>query len=147
VWELEVPLRSPRLSTEADVGAMVEDFHSVHERVFAVKEPGQHVECLYWKGRATATLTKPELRRFESNGADPRPDRSRRAWLGLGAPVDAAVYLGDSLEAGQHLGGPAIVEEPTTTVVVYPGWSLAVTSSGDYLLEREAGLAAAGTPR
>jgi N-methylhydantoinase A len=137
VWELEVPLRTARLVSEADVAAMIEGFHAVHERVFAVREPGQYVECLYWKGRATASLTKPELRPFEPNGADPRPDRRRHAWLGSGSPVDAAVYLGESLSAGQRLSAPAIVEEPTTTIVVYPGWSLAVGDTGDYLLERE----------
>jgi N-methylhydantoinase A len=147
VWELEVPLRSPRLSTEAQVGAMVDDFHTVHERVFAVKEPGQHVECLYWKGRATAILAKPELRRFEASRVDPRPDRRRRAWLGSDEALDVAVYLGDSLVTGQRLTGPAIVEEPTTTVIVYPGWSLEVTPSGDYLLEQTAGVAEGGAGR
>ena len=135
VWELEVPLANGRLEGEADIAAMVEAFHAVHERVFAVKEPGQHIECLYWKGRATATLPKPEVRRSEPTGAEARPDRRRRVWLA--AAADAPVYLGESLTAGQHLSGPAIVEEPTTTVVVYPGWSLTVTASGDYLLERE----------
>jgi N-methylhydantoinase A len=143
VWELEVPLRSARLSTEADVAAMVDDFHAVHERVFAVKEPGQHVECLYWKGRATAALAKPALRELDPNGNEPRPQRTRRAWLEPDGPVDAAVLPGGSLAAGQRVSGPAIVEEPTTTVVVYPGWVLTVTSSGDYLLEREAAAPAA----
>src|SRR5262249_21871264 len=59
VWELEVPLAAPQFGDGADVAAMVDAFHDVHDRVFAVKEPGQYVECLYWKGRATATLTKP----------------------------------------------------------------------------------------
>jgi len=139
VWELEVPLAKKRLENETDVAEMVEAFHRAHERVFAVKEPGQYVECLYWKGRATALLSKPELRGFARNGADPRPHRARRIWLGPGAVADADVYLGGSLSAGQRFGGPAIVEEPTTTIVVNPGWSLAVGETGDYLLEREPG--------
>ena len=139
VWELDVPLAKKRLESETDVADMVEAFHRAHERVFAVKEPGQYVECLYWKGRATALLSKPELHRLARNGADPRPHRARRIWLGPGAVADADVYLGGSLSAGQRLGGPAIVEEPTTTIVVNPGWSLAVGETGDYLLEREPG--------
>jgi N-methylhydantoinase A len=115
---------------------LVEGFHHVHERVFAVKEPGQYVECVYWKGRATASLPKQELRRLKSNGADTRSDRQRRAWLGLETPTETPVYLGPSLSAGQRVAGPAIVEEPTTTIVVHPGWSLSVTPKGDYLLER-----------
>jgi N-methylhydantoinase A len=137
VWELEVPLRTSRIENESDVAELVEAFHSVHERVFAVKEPGQHIECLYWKGRATASLSKPELRRFDSKGAELRSDRGRPAWWGPCAPVDANVYLGETIPTGRRITGPAIVEEPTTTIVVYPGWSLTVSDTGDYLLERE----------
>ena len=122
---------------DRNIAALVEAFHSVHERVFAVKEPGQHIECLYWKGRATASLPKPELRRLDSNGAEPRPDGGRPAWWGPGAPVHANVYLGETIPAGRRITGPAIVEEPTTTIVVHPGWSLTVGDTGDYLLERE----------
>jgi N-methylhydantoinase A len=31
--------------------------------------------------------------------------------------------------------GPAIIEEPTTTIVVYPGSSATVTAGRNYLLE------------
>jgi N-methylhydantoinase A len=136
VWELEVPLRNGCFDDDEDVATMVDDFHVVHERVFAVKEPGQHVECVYWKGRGTARLPKPTLRRPESNGSATQAARVRPAWLGLDAATDTPVYLGSSLVPGEGLGGPAIVEEPTTTIVVHAGWSLTVTSTGDYLLER-----------
>ena len=138
VWELEVPLGAGSFADDGDVERMVEAFHDVHERVFAVKEPGQYVECIYWKGRATAALPKPRLPHFEANGAGP-PTRSglRQASFGSDGAVDAPIYLGSTLSAGQRLSGPAIVEEPTTTVVVNPGWSLTVTATGDYLLEQE----------
>ena len=138
VWELEVPLGAGSFADDGDVERMVEAFHDVHERVFAVKEPGQHVECIYWKGRATAALPKPPLPHFEANGAGP-PTRSglREASFGIDGAVDAPIYLGSTLSAGQRLSGPAIVEEPTTTVVVNPGWSRTVTATGDYLLEQE----------
>ena len=40
-----------------------------------------------------------------------------------------------SLPAGTRIEGPAILREPTTTVVVYPGSSALVTQHGNYLLE------------
>jgi N-methylhydantoinase A len=42
---------------------------------------------------------------------------------------------GPSLPAGTRIDGPAILREPTTTVVVYPGSSAVVTQHGNYLLE------------
>jgi N-methylhydantoinase A len=137
VWELEVPLSRSRFESEADVEELVEAFHDVHERVLAVKEPGQYAECLYWRGRATASLPKPELPLFDIGDVEAaQPARVRPAWFGGDAATDVPIYLGESLRAGQRFDGPAIVEEPTTTVVVHPEWSLQVTETGDYMLQR-----------
>jgi N-methylhydantoinase A len=138
VWELEVPLVGSRFASEDDVAEMVDMFHEAHERVFAVKEPGQYVECLYWKGRATARLPKPEPDLLQAGDAAPASTRSRRLWLGPDAAGEATIHFGSSLLAGDEIRGPAIVEEPTTTIVVYPGWTLTVSETGDYLLERAA---------
>ena len=54
---------SPRSSSRtSDVRAVEEAFHVTHERIFAVREPGQYLECLLWKARATAVLEKPTVR-------------------------------------------------------------------------------------
>ena len=123
VWELEVPLAAGHFEEPADVEAMVQAFHRVHERVFAVSEPGQYIECIYWKGRATARLPKPELAHAALDGArPPQPVSVRRAWFGAQGALDTRCFRAESLSAGHSIVGPAIIEEPTTTVVVYPGW-------------------------
>ena len=137
VWELDVALPSKRFESQADVDALVAAFHETHERVFAVKELGQSVECLYWKGRARVHLPKPTLAAAtgEAQGApsaEPRP-----MWWGGDDPQQTPVFLGAALSPGERIAGPAVVELPTTTVVVYPGWTATVTERGDYLLERE----------
>jgi len=146
VWELDVALPSRRFESQADVDALVAAFHETHERVFAVKELGQSVECLYWKGRARVHLPKPTLAAAtgEAQGApsaEPRP-----MWWGGDDPQQTPVFLGAALSAGERIAGPAVVELPTTTVVVYPGWTATVTERGDYLLERER-VSAAGANR
>jgi len=47
------------------------------------------------------------------------------------------VCSADLVRPGEVIAGPAVVELPTTTVVVYPGWAATVTERGDYLLEHE----------
>ncbi|MFI5038362.1 MAG: hydantoinase/oxoprolinase family protein [Solirubrobacterales bacterium] len=133
VWELDVPLPARRFD---DVSALVQAFHDTHERVFAVSEPGQRVECLTWKGRASVALPKPAPQRVASNGAGPRAARSRPAWWGADEPVDSPVLEGEHLSAGVSVRGPAIVELPTTTVVVYPEWVLDVNEHGDFVMSR-----------
>jgi N-methylhydantoinase A len=141
-WELEVPLSVAQFSDEADVASLVDGFHAVHERVFAVSEPGQHVECIYWKARATARLPKPTVGKVDrSNGDVPAPLSTEPAWFGGSAPQETARYHGSALPAGSRVAGPCVIQEPTTTVVVYPGWTAEVTDSGDYLMTREAATA------
>jgi N-methylhydantoinase A len=134
VWELDVPV-PPRLRSDEDVRGVEEAFHATHERIFAVRESGQYLECLLWKVRATAVLEKPELRPREP-AADAREEEAHvEAYFketGL-APVPR--YDGAALPVGTKISGPAILREPTTTIVVYPGSSAVVTQLGNYLLE------------
>jgi N-methylhydantoinase A len=140
VWELDVPLAKGSFDGEADIRAMEEAFHEVHERVFAVKEPGQRIECLYWKGRAIVQLPKPTLAAGPSrNGGPPaKPSGSRATWWGTSEAQEVDTYLGDSMLPGDRVQGPAVVELPTTTIVVYPEWSCEVTESGAFMLEHGA---------
>ena len=142
VWELDVPVPR-RLETDEDVRSVEEAFHATHERIFAVREPGQYLECLLWKARATAVLEKPDLRPREVPAGSGDAESTLEAYFretGLG-PVPR--YDGDALPAGTTIEGPAVVREPTTTVVVYPGSTAVVTPLGNYLLELSADAAAA----
>lgn len=141
VWELEVPLAAGHFDGAADMEAMVQSFHRVHERVFAVSEPDQYIECIYWKGRAIARLQKPDLAPATRDGsALPPPASVRRAWYGAQGALETRHFRAEGLSPGHRLEGPAIILEPTTTVVVYPGWLATVTENRDYLLTRQEGI-------
>lgn len=133
-WELEVPLTTTDFSTPGAVEELQRAFDVVHDRMFSVSEPGQRLECLVWKCRATARLPKPSI------DAGPRPDtaepaRTRPAFFASHRHDDVAHHDGTTLPLGAQVKGPAVVREPTTTIVVYPGQSLTVTTSGNYLLQ------------
>jgi N-methylhydantoinase A len=126
-WELEVPLPTDRFRSPADVAALCDAFHRVHDRVFAVHEPGQSIECLSWRGRLTAPLDGPVVRPAPAVATRPpqppavRPIRFAQGW------VDTPRYLGTMVSAGVELRGPAVIDEATTTVVIPPGASLCGT--------------------
>jgi N-methylhydantoinase A len=134
VWELDVPVPR-RVDSEADVRAIEEAFHATHERIFAVREQGQYLECLLWKARATAVLAKPELRPRRLPLEQQEPARVAEAYFQETGPGPVARYDGSTLATGARISGPAIIREPTTTVVVYPGSAAVVTPFGNYLLE------------
>ena len=134
VWELQVALRNNQFLSDQDVAHLVEDFHAVHERVFAVSDRGSHVEALLWKARLTAIVDKPAL--VSGGGGTHTAPRDYRAghFQGMG-DVMVACYDGPMLAVGTRVLGPAIIEEPTTTLVVYPGMSAIVTEYRNYLIE------------
>jgi N-methylhydantoinase A len=135
VWELDVAV-PPRLAGAGDVRALEEAFHARHERVFAVREPGQYLECLLWKARATAELEKPRVRARERSGtASAEPHAEVEAYFPETGVVPVARYDGVALGQGARVEGPAVIREPTTTVVVYPGAVATVTALGNYRLD------------
>jgi N-methylhydantoinase A len=136
VWELDVPIPR-RIRTEADVATVEEAFHATHQRVFAVHEPGQYLECLLWKVRATAVLEKPALQPRLLPDLPRDPGQVDEAWAYFPETGGALLprYDGAALPAGSRVEGPAIIREPTTTIVVYPGSAAVVTPLGNYVLE------------
>jgi N-methylhydantoinase A len=136
VWELDVPIAIHRFRGQEDVDALVAAFHEVHERVFAVRDVESQVECLNWKGRARVRLAHPPEQRTESKTeGDNAPVAHRSAYFGSEGRVETPIYHGNELSQGAHIAGPAIIEEPTTTLVVYPGMSARLSSADNYLLD------------
>jgi len=136
VWELEVALAQGRFAGPDDVMALVEGFHRTHERVFAVKEPNAAVECLHWKSRLTGLLKRPPLERSPVTLASrkARAHVHRAAYFTDRGSSEVPVHVGSTLEPGSEIDGPAIIEEPTTTIVLYPQSRAQVTTIGNYLI-------------
>jgi len=68
--------------------------------------------------------------------ASAAPIGKRHAYFGdLGSFVETPIYNGDMLTYGNRIAAPAIIREPTTTIVVFPGSKVTVTKLGNYLME------------
>jgi N-methylhydantoinase A len=135
VWELTVPLPAARVRTAQDVAAIEDAFHAAHRRIFAVDEPGQYLECLVWKARATAELAKPSVAgRPIAADADGAPVATAPAYFRETGALDVPRFDGARLPRGAVLDGPAVIREPTTTIVLPPGARATVTESGNYMI-------------
>jgi len=135
IWELEVPVASDTFASQADVEALTREFDAVHERVFAVSEPGQRVEFLTWKARVTSRIPRPGgVSTYQANGNDKSLAQSQ-AYFASEGRVETPLYQGGGLAVGERIDGPAIIAEPTSTLVLPPGSSATVTESGHYQVE------------
>jgi N-methylhydantoinase A len=135
VWTLELPLGEQALASAEDVERIVADFHDLHERIFAVRDPGQSVEVLQCRGRLVATPFTPAHASAAPSAEGPHRPPVRNAYFPGEGYVEVAVHDGGTLPAGSQLEGPLLVTEPSTTVVVPPGVTLRITELGNYLLE------------
>lgn len=136
VWEIDVPLPCRRFKDTDDVSRLVEAFHRVHERVFAVRDDNSPIECLNWTGRLTVNLAHAaRKRRPEKTDISPKPHCIRTAYFSENKAVDTPFYLGSDLAYGSTLCGPAIIVEPTTTIVVNSDATIRLTGAGNYVME------------
>ena len=135
VWTIELPLGDRPLSRAEDVDQLVKDFHELHERIFAVRDPGQRVEILQCRGRLVARPFTPRLWSGATSNGDAPSERTRRAYFVDEGLLDVPLVEGGTLPAGSRREGPLLVTEPSTTVVVPPGVTLHTTKLGNYVLE------------
>ena len=139
VWDLEIPISATALGTPEAAAELEETFHAAHERSFAVREPGQHIEWDVWTARLRIGLKPPRI------DSDPALDvplgvpadqtRTRSAYFGTGEHLEVLCVTGDDLQIGGVVQGPAIIDEPTTTIVLPPWCHATVTPRRSLLID------------
>ncbi|WP_449282683.1 hydantoinase/oxoprolinase family protein [Leucobacter sp.] len=134
VWELEVIIDGDRIDDAEALERLEAAFHAEHRRVFQVNDPSQRPEFLVWKQRVTAVLDRPKVPVLGEGAEEAVPVRHRHVGFALEEVENAPIYRGEELAAGAAVAGPAIILEPTTTLVLDPGAELVVAGSGDYII-------------
>jgi N-methylhydantoinase A len=135
VWEIEVPVRRPRLRSADDLDCLVADFHATHRQIFAVDDPGSDIEFVTWRVRINCRLHRPggEKLQFDSRSTRALPSR-RPAYFSQLGWVEARVEQFETLLDAGRVEGPAIIESPFTTVVVDPGAATERSPSGGLIV-------------
>jgi N-methylhydantoinase A len=142
VWQIDVPLRMERFSgDEAAEQMLLTDFQKLHEEIFAVLDEHSAVEIVALRARVTCPLEGHSEGRLAGIAEQAASERTVY-FSGHGAQQAQVRALG-SLEPGERLVGPAIVESPLSTVVIEPG-SVAERRAGGDLVVWAADLAGDG---
>ena len=116
---------------------MRRQFERMHRRRFGfvAKKRGLVVEAASVEAvGVTEAAIDPETNAPAAQGA-PRPRKGVRMRSG-GEWREAALHHRSDLRTGQRIVGPAVVIEPTATIVIEPGWRGALNRRGHLLLER-----------
>jgi N-methylhydantoinase A len=119
---------------EAAVADSAAEFHRVHHRIYGHSNPLAPVEFVSLRLVQAWPLPRPELLGTPDGRTGGSGPRSRKAFFEeLGEFVDTPVYQRGEL-AETAVRGPAIVEQPDTTLVLYPGQRAQGTPDGNVLI-------------
>lgn len=137
--EIEVPVSRGALSSN-DFNGVIEAFHRNHQALYTFHIPGKEIEMLNLRVKAVGLTSKPRPPQLPLRGTDPSRALKRRRMAHfpeMGGYVDTPVYAAELLEPGHRIEGPAIVEEPTTTIVIPPGVTSRLDQYSTYILRWE----------
>jgi N-methylhydantoinase A len=134
-FDIPVPVAAARGEVTARVmAATVERFHALHETLhtYASRDEVPILRGVRVKG--IGRVERPVMPRRSPGRAAAARKTVRKAYVdGRFAPVP--VFDGTRIGAGATVTGPAIIEEPFTTIVVYPRHRARVDGFGNYHIE------------
>ncbi|MFD5312466.1 hydantoinase/oxoprolinase family protein [Streptomyces ardesiacus] len=134
--EIEVPVAFDGDLTRESLKQLVIDFEQKHEALNGYAMPGQDTELINVRLTALGRTAKPALADHASAGTDPSAAlKGVREAVFSGSAVRTDVYDGLALRRDNRILGPAIIEQPTTTVVLLEGYAMTVDSQGNYVIE------------
>jgi N-methylhydantoinase A len=116
-----------------DFVQLQQSFDVCHRKLYGYNLPGQPVEALHWRLTAVGRTDRPQFDRVQARYAG-RNSKKHRQVIFDGRAIATDVFEGSQLRSQAKIQGPAIVEEPTTTIVIPPGCELMVNEYGDYEL-------------
>ena len=100
---------------------IISDFHNQYEKEFTYKLESQ-VDMIQFHLVAFAKIDKPDLQERKKTGrtVDKTIKENRMVDFDEMGIHDSKIYDFDLLEPDMEFSGPAIVEDPSTTVVIFP---------------------------
>jgi N-methylhydantoinase A len=109
----------------------VERFHALHEELHTYASRDEQPILRGLRLTLVGVTAKPQLPTVARSTAKP-PLKGRRAAYFGGRFVTAPIYDGARMRAGQRVVGPAIIEEPFTTIVLHPRQRATLDRFGNY---------------
>jgi len=118
----EVPVAVPSLAHPQALAQLVERFHAAHQRRYGHRAATEAVEIVNFQVTAVGSIPKPRLKQFVAAAAGlTSPRDTRQVCFGATDAHDAPVWQRSDFSPGMRLVGPAVIEEKTSTIVLYPG--------------------------
>lgn len=135
---VKVPLRSGELTNE-NMAEVVEQFHRLHEQHYSFALPQARTEVVNLHLTIFGTVSKPVIKERAATGkfVEEAIKEQRAVYYENEGWLTIYIYDRHQLEPGMKLQGPAIVEEESSSTVIYPEQSITVDRFGNLIVETE----------
>ncbi|MEW6440583.1 MAG: hydantoinase/oxoprolinase family protein [bacterium] len=120
----DLPIVSPtaRIRSAEELDRLIASFEETYSRIYTMAARFPQAGYLILEVAVVCSVRKPKpvLRKLPLGPETPGPDclKEKRRAVFAGVLRDVSVYEMDRLRPGNRLRGPALVEHPTTTLVV-----------------------------
>jgi N-methylhydantoinase A len=120
-YEVSVPVSD--LHSDADLAALAKRFHEAHRRRYGHMAESEAVEIVNFQVTAVGAIPKPQFSAVPASAPSqpPTPHETRTVYF---SPIETAqvpVFRRSALAAETMIKGPAVIEEKTSTTLLYPG--------------------------
>lgn len=125
------PLRIAIPDDRADLFRRLEAaFHTAHRDLYGFASESEATMVVNLRVTALGRVDRPALKRLASG--DGKPDQARKGArrVYFSTALDCPIYERERLDAGDHIAGPAIIEQMDTTTVLPPGAAAEVDAGG-----------------
>ncbi len=133
--EVEVGVPGDGSISTATLTQMAKAFHARHDVLYGYAMEKSPLELINLRITAYGKTFKPKLERYPKGSTDPAHAHlgAREAWFD-NEFREFSVYDGLKLVNGNQVDGPAIVVQPTTTIVIPPDFNLICDDYQNYLM-------------
>ena len=128
-YELTVPVSSSIVGP----AELATEFHNLHAVRYGHSTPSEPVEIVTYRLSVIDPQPKPSMLKVV-----PEPGRQpdERPIIIEGLSVPSTFYWRSALAVGFTASGPAVIEEPTATTYVPPGWTFGVDPRTNLLIQK-----------
>ena len=136
--EVTLPATLDEVTGPPRLKAIASRFHAEHDRLYgySLEKEGTPLELINVRLSAVGITDKPTSAAGERAGADPSASLKgrRRAYVPeTGLFADVPVYNGHTLEPGNRISGPALVEQVNTTLFISGDFDAVVDLHGAFV--------------
>ncbi len=133
--EVVTPLSADGIFTMNEFPLLEQAFDQKHDALYGYSLPGSPLELMCLRVAAEGITEKPSFRETAPRGEDASAAvKGQREIYYQGEFSVVPTYDGPRMGYGNKLSGPAIIEEPTTTILLTPDYELVCDRYDNYLI-------------